>query len=84
MLRSTAPLTAYSQLAGAMLVKEWGTGLLADPSYFKNMMMVRLPEGLIPADRVEVVDGKPRYDNSHCYYIGDLLYHKYKVEVCLC
>ncbi len=64
-------------------MKEWGTDLLADPSFFRSMVVVRLPEGLIPQDgpEVKMVGGCPEYNFSHASYIGNILHHQYKVEV---
>lgn len=68
---------------GELLIREWGTELLADPSFFRTMVLVRLPEGLIPADgpQVKMVDGKPDYNFGHGAFIGNILHHNYKVEV---
>ena len=65
-------------------MKEWGTELLADSSFFHTMVLVRLPEGLIPSDgpQVEMVDGSPVYHFGHGSYIGGILHKEYKVEVC--
>lgn len=64
-------------------MKEWDTELLADPSFFRTMVTVRLPDGLIPADgpQPNIVDGKPEYDFSHGGYIGGILRREYKIEV---
>ncbi len=68
---------------GELLVKEWGTELLADSSFFRAMTMVRLPDGLIPPDgpSVEMIDGEPNYNFAHGSFIGNILHHDYKVEV---
>ena len=62
-------------------MKEWGTDLLADPSYFKAMVTVRLPEGLVPPDRPGTASSPPEYTFSHASYIENILHHEYKVEV---
>ena len=68
---------------GELLVKEWGTELLADSSFFHTMVLVRLPEGLIPSDgpEVEMMNGSPVYNYRHCSCIGIILHENYKVEV---
>ncbi len=73
----------YTILSGELLVKEWRTDLLADPSFFRSMVVVRLPEGLIPHDgpEVKMVDGRPDYNYIHCSCIRNMLIHDYKVEV---
>ena len=67
---------------GRLLVKEWGTGLLDNPSFFRMMVLVRLPEGLIPSDGppVKTVNGVPQYDGSHGKFIGSFLKER-KIEV---
>jgi len=66
-------------------VREWDTDLLADPSLFDTMSLVRLPDGLVgegaPAVLNRGEDGKPLYDYYHAGYIGDKLHHDYKIEV---
>ena len=72
-----------TQEAGSFLTKEWGTELLANPTFFNTMVMVRLPEGLISKDdpKVKMVDGEPNYDFSHGMHIGSILHSRYKIEV---
>ena len=81
--QDTSLITFHCPLSGDLLVKEWGTELLADPSFFRTMVTVRLPEGLIPPDGPEVktVNGQPEYNYGHGSYIGNILHHQYKVEV---
>lgn len=48
------------------------------------MVVVRVPDGLLPAEGapdLEVVDGRPVYNYSHGSFLGNILRHKYKVEV---
>ena len=69
---------------GQLLVKEWGTDLLADPSFFCSMALVRLPDNLIGPDGPEVEKGshgQPHYDYKHAGYIGNKLQEDYKIEV---
>ena len=77
-------LTRHVPFTGELLVKEWGTELLADPSFFGTMVVVRVPDGLLPAKggpELTVVDGRPVYNYSHGAFLGNILHHKYRVEV---
>lgn len=70
-------------ISGELLVKEWGTELLADASFFHTMTTVRLPDGLIGSDGppLESENDLPEYNFSHGSYIGGTLHNDYKVEV---
>ena len=75
----------YRTHPGELLVREWGTDLLADPSFFRAMALVRVPDGLVGPDGPEVTergeDGQPHYDYTHANYIVGKLQSHYKVEV---
>lgn len=66
-------------------MKEWGTDLIADPSFFHTMALVRLPDDLIGPGGPEVlekgIDGQPHYDCTHAAYLGNKLHCDYKIEV---
>ena len=66
-----------------MLTKSWGTGYLADPSFFRMMVVVELPEGLVPKDALppSVDGGKPKYEYKHSSMVQNFLYHNFKIEV---
>lgn len=69
--------------SGQLLTKSWGTGYLADPSFFRMMVVVELPEGLVPKDALppSVDGGKPKYEFKHTVMVQNFLYHDFKVEV---
>ena len=71
---------------GALLSKTWGTGLLADPDMFGFMVVVRLPDGVLPVDKSDSqsaeVPEKPSFTDEHAAKMQDILHYDFKVEVC--
>ena len=74
----------YTIHIGALLSKSWATGLLADHEMFGFMVVVRLPDGVLPVDKSESteVSEKPSFTDKHAEKIQDILHYDFKVEVC--
>jgi hypothetical protein len=70
---------------GALLSTTWGTGLLADPDMFGFMVMVRLPDGVLPVKKSDSqssqVPEKPSLTDDHAAKMQDILHYDFKVEV---
>lgn len=68
---------------GALLSNSWGTGLLADPEMFGFMVVVRLPDGILPVDKSESTEmsEKPSFTDKHAEKMQDILHYDFKVEV---
>ena len=68
---------------GALLSNAWGTGLLADPDMFGFMVMVRLPDGVLPLDKSDNQNAeKLSFTDDHAAKLQDILHYDFKVEVC--
>ena len=62
----------------------WGTGLLVAPDMFKQMVVVELPEGVVPKSSLPPVSEegqRPIYEYKHAVVIQNALHFDYKVEV---
>ena len=71
-------------VTGDLLTRSWGTELLADSSLFRMMVVVGLPEGVVPAaDRPPVPEGggAPQYSYQHAVIVQNMLHHEFKIEV---
>ena len=68
-------------LVGKLLKDAWGTSLLADPSMFGTMVLVELPDGLLPRDSSTDVRVEPPFDDKSAELIQDNLHYDYKIEV---
>lgn len=66
-------------IAGQLLKEAWGTSLPADPSMFGSMVLVELPDGLLPPDSGVRVE--PPFDDKSADMLQDILHHDYKIEV---
>ena len=64
-------------------MKSWGTDLLADPNMFGFMVVIRLPDGILPPDESIPTkqSGTICYTDEHAEKIQDNLHYAFKVEV---
>ena len=71
------------QNVGTHLSKTWGTGLLAEPDMFGFMVLVRLPDDIIPVDKPDSTEKleKPSFTDKHAEKLQDTLHYSFKVEV---
>ena len=79
----SVPSLLPPSLSGELLTKAWGTDLLADSNFFLMMVMIRLPEGVVPADILppcEEGEG-PVYAYKHAVAVQNSLHHNFKIEV---
>ena len=64
------------------MTKSWGTDLLADPSMFGFMVVVRLPDGMLPTDTSSSVHKEPAcLDDSSAGKLQDILHYDFRIEV---
>ena len=68
-------------MVGAYLCKAWGSSLLADPSMFGFMVVVQVPNDVLPSDSAAVQEEKPSYTDKHAEILQDILHYDFKVEV---
>ena len=69
---------------GELLSTSWQTGLLADASAFRQMVMVELPEGVLPGHALpssEDAAQRPNYVFKHSVLVQNALHYDYKIEV---
>ena len=76
----------FCSCVGALLSNSWGTALLADPDMFGFMVIVRLPDGVLPVNKSDSqrsqVSEKPSLTVNHAAKMQDILHYDFKVEVC--
>ena len=65
---------------GSLLSKTWNTGLLADPSMFGFMVLVRLPDDVLPVEKAKESE-KSLLTDQHAEKLQDILHCDFKVEV---
>ena len=65
---------------GALLSKSWGTNLLADPTMFGFMVVVQLPDNVLPVEK-SVQAQMPSFTDKHAETLQDILHHDFRVEV---
>ncbi len=74
------------RVSGELLSEAWGTCLLAAPDMFKQMVVVELPEGVVPGGAIasgsDPTNQRPIYEYKHAVAVQDALHYGYKVEVC--
>lgn len=66
------------------MTKSWGTDLLADPTMFGFLVLVKLPDGMFPTDKPNTstaVDKKPFFDVSSAEKLQDTLHYDFRIEV---
>lgn len=57
--------------------------MLADPDMFGFMVMVRLPDGVLPLDKSDNQNAeKLLFTDDHAAKLQDILHYDFKVEVC--
>lgn len=68
---------------GAHLCKSWGTSLLADPNMFGFMVVVRVPNDVLPPEKSDGVaqTEKLSYTDKHAEILQDILHNDFRVEV---
>lgn len=73
----------YISALGQLLTRSWGTKLLADSRFFLMMVVIGLPEGLVPTESLPPsVDGEERvYAYKHAVMVQNALHHDFKIEV---
>ena len=61
----------------------WGTDLLADINMFGFMVVVRLPDGMLPADTSVCTAHKEKlhFSDTHAAKVQDILHYDFRVEV---
>ena len=60
-----------------MIQEAWQTSLLADISMFGPMVVVKLPDGVVPP----AANLKPPYSDSAAYAVMNILHYEFKIEV---
>ena len=67
---------------GSLLSKSWNTDLLADPSMFGCMVLVRVPDDVLPMPSEKGnMSEKPSLTDKHAEKLQDTLHYHFKVEV---
>ena len=71
--------TIMFAIIAKLLTEAWGTRIPADPSMFGTMVLVELPDGLLPRDSGVRVE--PPFNDKSASKVENILHYDYKIEV---